>query len=215
MGGLWVLRIHRARSLRGIRREWVSARVDGGPSRSWLTGTRGGPRKVGTGTCFSYTSPKWEVGYDRHASRSVAAAAMVRFGDVREFPRLRKLHSPRTWFSTCARQLLVKKEDRTTLGRRAPDCDMPGRYDRAVCATELRLRNTISEKARGGWRPAHAFEVPQKDGKAVKGKDSSSAASTLQSSTASSIRDRKIENISYLGDVPAQPFPQEEGKTTN
>ena len=36
---------------------------------------------------------------------------------------------------------------------------MPGRYDKAACATALRLRNEILEKVRSWRRPRNAFEV--------------------------------------------------------
>ena len=40
-------------------------------------------------------------------------------------------------------------------------------YDRAVCATELRLRNSILLKIRDDdWQPSPAFQVPVEEGKA-------------------------------------------------
>ena len=37
---------------------------------------------------------------------------------------------------------------------------MPNRYDRATCATELRLRDSVLDSIRKGWSPAGMFEVP-------------------------------------------------------
>ena len=73
------------------------------------------------------------------------------------------LHSFRGWLPTCASQLQFEREKREKLGRWGPGSIMPELYDRAVCATELSLRNdiltSITEK---GWRPAASFEIPGK-----------------------------------------------------
>ena len=37
---------------------------------------------------------------------------------------------------------------------------MPDRYDRAECATELRLRAGIIGEIQDGWRPTKSFEIP-------------------------------------------------------
>ena len=43
---------------------------------------------------------------------------------------------------------------------------MMGHYDRAVCTTELRLRNDILQKIRGQeWEPTPAFQVPVEEAK--------------------------------------------------
>ena len=79
-------------------------------------------------------------------------------------PKLLKLHSARTRFATCARQLEFSLEERTALGHWKPGSLMPNLYDRAVCATELKLRNKILEEIKAGWEPVHAFEIPNNTG---------------------------------------------------
>lgn len=37
---------------------------------------------------------------------------------------------------------------------------MPDRYDRAECATELRVRAEIIGPIQDGWRPAKSFGIP-------------------------------------------------------
>ena len=71
------------------------------------------------------------------------------------------LHSPRAVLPTWAAQLGWHKEDRTSLGRWAPNSEMPNWYDRAVCNTELRLRYNILTKYNEGWKPSAAFELPK------------------------------------------------------
>ena len=66
---------------------------------------------------------------------------------------------------------------------------MPNLYDRAVCATELNLRNRILSKIHGGRAPTHAFEVPNENGEGM-GPDhttlaASSADTTSVTATAS------------------------------
>ena len=81
---------------------------------------------------------------------------------------------------------------------------MPERYDRAVCAAELRLRNSVLSRIGGGWRPVASFEIPDDASKENKKIDSASADSTSQSPTASFIA-RAEENIAdpEWGDNPA------------
>ena len=74
------------------------------------------------------------------------------------------LHSFRSWLATCANQLAFKREDREKLGRWSAGPVMPDRYDRATCATELRLRNEIVAQVADGRRPQVALEVPSKPG---------------------------------------------------
>ena len=107
-----------------------------------------------------YVSPTWTVGYARQCTGNVFQHLIRRLGTHLGFPPLLTRHSPRTWFATCARQLLFSKDERNMLGHWAPNSDMPDRYDRAYCATELRLRNSVLQRVADGWCPAHAFEVP-------------------------------------------------------
>ena len=88
--------------------------------------------------------------------QTLIAKIEAKFG----FPSIVKLHSPRNFFPTCAGQLLYGGEFREKLGRRAPGSTMPDRYDRAECATELRVRAEIIEKIQRGRRPTKPFEIP-------------------------------------------------------
>ena len=76
---------------------------------------------------------------------------------------------------------------------------MPDRYDRAICAAELRLMSEILAKIAAGWRPTAAFEVPntQQDtpGDTQVGPESDSASVT---STASFLKEEV--NIADLDD---------------
>ena len=113
---------------------------------------------------FPHVSSSWEVSLKRQATHGVAQAALSRIEERFGFPKGCKLHSPRNWFATCAGQLLYPREQRERLGRWAPGSVMPDHYDKAVCATELRLRSEIIGKITGGWRPSAAFEVPNSEG---------------------------------------------------
>ena len=63
-----------------------------------------------------------------------------------------RIHSPRAWRATLSKQLLYSREGREKLGRWAPGSLMPDLYDRATCATELRLRGEITQRLRRGGR---------------------------------------------------------------
>ena len=83
---------------------------------------------------------------------------------------------------------------------------MPDHYDRATCATELRLRHEILEKARGqNWKPAEFFQVPgdrskkSNRGKTKSDNETSSVSSTSVTSTASFLKEE--ENIADLSQV--------------
>ena len=78
-------------------------------------------------------------------------------------------------------------------------------YDRAICATELRLRDSILNKIDGDWRPVPAFEVPnssQEGGAPQDGRScaESSADSTSYTSTAADVKDERINDITRLND---------------
>ena len=85
---------------------------------------------------------------------------------------------------------------------------MPDRYDRAECATELRLRAEILEKIRRGWRPAAAFETPvspgmrmqQLDEKLVKNEKSAPKDAPSDSETSETSETSLPENIADLDD---------------
>ena len=71
------------------------------------------------------------------------------------------LHSARNWFPTCANQLVWDLDGRRQIGRWAAKSQMSERYGRAVCAAELRLRDSILRKIESDeWRTTEAFGVP-------------------------------------------------------
>ena len=102
----------------------------------------------------------WSVDLKRGGTHGTAQAALSRLEHEFGFKLTLTLHSFRNFFATCAHQLLRPREDREKLGHWAPGSVMPDRYDRATCATELRLRNEILTKVATGWRPTESFEVP-------------------------------------------------------
>ena len=114
---------------------------------------------------YRYLSPNfwqdWAFGYNRRGAPGVVQATLTRLEQFLGFPKLLKLHSARTRFATCAGKLEFSLEERTTLGRWEPGSVMPNLYDRAICATELKIRRKILERINEGWVPAHAFEIPE------------------------------------------------------
>ena len=109
-----------------------------------------------------YFSPRWDIDYSRRVARGIIQAALTWLEVHLEFPETLTLRSARTWFSTCDRQLLFRLEDQSALGHWGEGRKMPNLYDRAVCATELNLRNRILQKIHSGRASAHAFEAPEK-----------------------------------------------------
>ena len=109
---------------------------------------------------FPHTNNDCEIDYTRPGTQGVVQAAISRIEEKYGYPKAIELHSPRNFFATCAGQLLYGREFREKLGRWAPGSIMPGRYDRAECATELRSRSEIIGKIREGWRPSKSFEIP-------------------------------------------------------
>ena len=109
---------------------------------------------------FPHVSNDWALDLSKKGTYGVVQAAIARMETRFGFPKQMKVHSARNWFATCAGQLLYGREHREKLGRWAPGSIMPDHYDRAECATELRLWAEIIEKVQSGWRPSKAFEVP-------------------------------------------------------
>ena len=72
------------------------------------------------------------------------------------------LRIPREVVPTWDAQLGWRKEDRTALGRWAPNSEMPNWYGHGVCNTEPRLRNEILTKYLEGWKPSASFDLPKK-----------------------------------------------------
>ena len=76
---------------------------------------------------------------------------------------------------------------------------MPELYDKATCATELRMRAEILEKVRKGRTPKDAFEV--EDNTQCQAGD---ADSTDSETSSTSLRDPREDDISQLDCHPAQ-----------
>ena len=119
------------------------------------------PKKKGKHSwLFPHVNHEWTLDYKKRGTFGVGKAAISRMEEKFGFPKSAQLHSARNFFATCAGQLLYGREFREKLGRRTAGILMPDRYDRAECATELRLRSEIIEKLNSGRRPTKAYEVP-------------------------------------------------------
>ena len=138
---------------------------------------------------FPYVSNDWTIDPNRAATNGTAQAALNRI--ITHFGLTMKvtLHSPRNWAATCAHQLKYPREERETIGHWAPGSLMPDRYDRAVCSTELRIRNDIFSRIRDeGWQPTPAFEIPGgKKGAATKTAENKHETSTAASTSETSL----------------------------
>ena len=121
------------------------------------------PKGDNSSPLFPWWDKEWVISASKKGTGGTTQAALARLEEKLGFSLKLKIHSPRAWFSTCAHQLLYPREDREKLGRWAPGSLMPDLYDRAICATELRLRDEILNRIRsGGWEPSNAFETPGK-----------------------------------------------------
>ena len=71
------------------------------------------------------------------------------------------LRIARAWFPTCANQLGWSEDERRRLGHWVPGPRAMDTYDRAVCTTELRVRNSnLGKITNSGWAPTPSFDVP-------------------------------------------------------
>ena len=68
---------------------------------------------------------------------------------------------PKNLFPTAANQMNFDARELNIIGHWSSAPEMPERYDRSVCATELLLRNTIIQKVVGGWAIAPSFHLPE------------------------------------------------------
>ena len=93
---------------------------------------------------------------------ATALACLRRIAKLCGFGEKFTILSPRGVLPTWAAHLGWRKEDRTALGRLAPNTEMPTRYGRAVCNSELRLRIEITHNVQQGWKPPGSFELPKK-----------------------------------------------------
>ena len=103
---------------------------------------------------------EWKLISRRSATVGTAQAALNRLQTLMRLGYKLKMHSPRSFFATCASQLRFPREEREKLGHWAPVSVMPDIYDRAVCATELRIRLDVANRITNGRKPSAAFEVP-------------------------------------------------------
>ena len=136
---------------------------------------------------FPYVDDKWAQIKRKKVTSGAAQHALTRIQTFLGFGLKLKLHSPRNFFTTCAGQPRFPLEEREKLGRWAKGSIMPDRYDRALCAAELRLRDCVITHINGGWRPTCAFEVPPKQPRVKEQNETSSCASTSESPTASTV----------------------------
>ena len=77
---------------------------------------------------------------------------------------------------------------------------MPDRYDKAICAAEIKRRDSISARVREGFRPQRAFQVETTVPLAESQPAVSSDSETSVSPTASDVRDQRINGIAHLND---------------
>ena len=74
---------------------------------------------------------------------------------------------------------------------------MPDRYDKAVCATELKLRDKIFSQIRSGWQPQRAFQVrvPEEQADTRNTVESESDSDTSVTPKASHVKEGRINDI--------------------
>ena len=120
------------------------------------------PLKGGYRALFPLVDTEWKVKNDQAASYHVVLRMFRCLCTTLGFKDPKwTLHSPRAFFPTCANQLGWSEEDRRKIGHWAPGSVMMEHYDRAVCTTELRLRDDILRRVRTqNWVPTGSFEVP-------------------------------------------------------
>ena len=143
---------------------------------------------------YPSVTAKWVVGTKKRGTFGVTHAAFTKLLRLLGCPPLIKLHSPRCWFATYARQLLFGKEERTSIGRWRPGSAMPDVYDRAECAAELAPRDKIVSKIQSVRRPSGDFELPNTGEEDL----ADSSADSISESPTSPFIYKKRENISGL-----------------
>ena len=121
-----------------------------------------GPARRGRGPLVSpLCNEKWTLDPNKKALYPSALEMVRLISDELGFNKGElSLHSARNFLPTCASQLGWDLDDRRKVGHWAPGSEMPGKYDRAFCVTEQRLRGNIFSKIGGGWAPAISYEVP-------------------------------------------------------
>ena len=99
---------------------------------------------------YPWVDKEWGPSNSRNATVGAVRAALTRIEKEFASQTNPAAKSPMAWYSALAKQLLYSREDREKLGPWDPRSLMPDLYDRATCAAELRLRDEISDKIRGG-----------------------------------------------------------------
>ena len=118
------------------------------------------PANGGVYSTVSYVGNKWKLIKRKASTNGTVQHALSRIDAHVGYYMEIKLHSARNFPTTCTSQLRFPLEQRGKLGWRAKGSIMPDRYDRALCATELRLPGDIIDRITQGRRPQCAFEVP-------------------------------------------------------
>ena len=120
------------------------------------------PVEKGHRAIFLKMDTDWNVDHSKFAPYYLVLRLLRPIATAKGFDAKWTLHSARNWLPTCANQLGWTQEDRRKLGHWAANSEMMDRYDRALCTTELRLRNGIvSRISAEGWAPTASFEVPE------------------------------------------------------
>ena len=151
---------------------------------------------------FPHVDNVWKINFRRNASFALVQNKLTKLARELGFSEKINLHSFRGWAPTCASQLNFHREEREKLGHWAPGSTMPDRYDKAVCATELKLRDRILPQVRPGWRPQQAFQVGTQDtpGGTQPSVECEVNSDTSETPTASEIKDQRINDITNLND---------------
>ena len=123
-------------------------------------------RVNGTPPCF--TSPRinhlWQLESADAAPYSTTrrkhSLLCLRHGEANRESYTLRSPPPKNLSPTAANQMNFNRRELNIIGHWASSSKMPDRYDRAVCATELLLRNTIIQKVVSGWELAASFHLP-------------------------------------------------------
>ena len=156
---------------------------------------------------YPWVDKNWMSNTSRKATLGSTQAALTRLGKSLGFNTGIRAHSPRSWYATIARQLLYSREDREKLGHWAPGSLMPELYDRATCATELRLRDEILSKIKNGFKPSGPFEVVNKNAANADAESSDASSTSVVSTDEGEFSEVDIADLSdVLGSQDTQKF---------
>ena len=149
---------------------------------------------------FPHVGNEWKIALKRSASFGLVQSKLTKIAMSLGYTNKYNLHSFRGWGPTCANQLNPPREERERLGHWAPGGMMPDSYDKAVCATELKLRGEIFSEIRPGWRPPNAFQVrtPERPANTQTAAGSETESDTSETSTSPHIKDERVNDITNL-----------------